>query len=146
MTTEHTKGRLEVKHCGYDGLFIHIQQIDGDPYPRVLAEAWSEKDARRLVAAWNACDGVPTELLENLVDDDGSVTPFYRDLLVQRDELLEALKLAHSALRQASTDIADWGAYAPAHFQSRHKLSDDVQAYMNAAESARAAIAKVEQK
>lgn len=101
-------------------------------------------NARRLVAAWNACEGIPTEVLENLADDGATIAPIFRDLLVQSDALLEALKLAHGALNQAAADLNDWGCYAPAHFQTKHRLADNVQAYVNAAESVRAAIAKAE--
>lgn len=83
-------------------------------------------------------DGCPETAIQGL---DAAATA---GLVRQREELLEALKLAHGALRQAAADVNDWGAYAPAHFQAKHKLADDVQAYSNAADSARAAIAKAQ--
>lgn len=50
----------------------------------------AEANARRLVACWNACEGVDDELLE---DDCIRKTREDRDeLLKQRDELLEALR------------------------------------------------------
>ena len=141
MTTEHTKGKLHV--AGQEQV-----QIRSDKHQ--VAKAWcfagktGQANARRLVAAWNCCDGLPTPDLEN-----SALPEILKNLLeakAQRDELLEALKLASGALCRAATDIAEWGAYAPAHFQSKHKLADDVQAYVNAADHAHAAIAKVAQK
>ncbi len=44
-------------------------------------------DARRLVACWNACDGIDTKYLEG----DDSLPHYARRLMAQRDELLAAL-------------------------------------------------------
>ena len=55
-----------------------------------------EANARRLVACWNACEGIDDELL---ADDCIRKTREDRDeLLKQRDELLEALKAARRAI------------------------------------------------
>lgn len=65
-------------------------------------------DARRLVACWNACDGVSTKLLEE------SPAPFSQ-LRAERDELLEALKKASVVLACACVDapqIEPHAAYA----------------------------------
>lgn len=62
----------------------------------------------------------------------------------EKRELLDALKMAHQSLRYAASDVADWGGYAGEYMQKKHGLSDDIQAYTNAAESACAAIAKAE--
>lgn len=142
MTTQHTPGRLKL-FTVYAIPELHTQ--DG-VFVACTSHPDGEADARRMVAAWNACLEIPTELLENLADDEATIAPIYRDLLVQRDALLEALKLAHGALYQAAADLNDWGCYAPAHFQTKHRLADDVQAYVNAAESVRVAITRAEGK
>lgn len=88
MSTQHTPGRMKhavlmgsitvgfrdeaIFHCGL-GLRHHS----------VVAE--QEQNARRLVACWNACLDVPTELLENYP------APFSR-LREERDELLSMLR------------------------------------------------------
>jgi len=64
-----------------------------------------EDDLRRLVACWNACEGLETELLENVLMTGDSILSRFelrdkddRELTAQRDELLTALKLAYKAL------------------------------------------------
>ena len=144
MSEQHTQGRLHV--AGQDKV-----QIRSDKHQ--IAKAWSfagktgQENARRLVACWNACEGISTDELETTGGAAVGWTRTASKLIhatTQRDELLAALKLARGALRQAATDVSDWGAYAPAHFQTKHKLADDVQAYNNAADSAHAAITKME--
>ena len=68
MSAQHTPGRLEVDNTGYraehNGLCLMIWPeciaVVGAGYPDQPQEA----NARRLVACWNVCDGVPTEVLE----------------------------------------------------------------------------------
>lgn len=67
-----------------------------------------DEDARRLVACWNACEGIDTEDLEaanvsiiHKLHDDAS-----KRVLAQRDELLEALEDAHLELRDAGKHMA----------------------------------------
>lgn len=84
----HTPGRLEVAPCGDDDYAASIQQIDGDPYPFVVADAFTREDARRMVAAWNACDGIGTLMLEKA---EKMLTFNVRELMAQRDELLSLL-------------------------------------------------------
>jgi hypothetical protein len=87
MSTQHTQGRLEaigdvILFPPQNGAFRGFN-LEGCPNP--------EANARRLVACWNACEGVPTEMLEEYP------APF-TELHAQRDELLEALELAMPAL------------------------------------------------
>lgn len=91
MNTQHTQGRLHV--AGQ-----YKVQIRSDSHQ--VAKAWSlagktgQENARRLVACWNACDGLHTESLEcNKPLGDQLV-----DAINQRDELLEALKDARRKL------------------------------------------------
>ena len=139
MTTQHTPGRLKV------GRISHSEQsaeIDAESstawmgaYPwEGLAECRGcdeqktrgsevmEANARRLVAAWNACLEIPTEVLENLADDGGTIAPIYRDLLVQRNELLEALK-AVVALWDHHCIAHDDGQPSPLHIKARAAIA-----------------------
>lgn len=55
----------------------------------------SGEDARRIVACVNACAGMPTDDLEEMVKQGGNVrvlADFANDLLQQRDKLLAALE------------------------------------------------------
>ena len=55
MSSTHQTGRLVAKRCA-------IEEVDsGNP----IGETWREEHGRRLVACWNACIGVPIEVLEN---------------------------------------------------------------------------------
>lgn len=60
MSTHHTPGKLRVhKHAllAEDGFYLTGTIVKPD-------------DARRLVACWNACEGIPTESLETMMLQD----------------------------------------------------------------------------
>jgi hypothetical protein len=85
MNTQHTQGRLHV--AGQDKVQIRSEKHQ-------VAKAWSfagktgQENARRLVACWNACEGLHTESLErNKPLGDQLV-----DAINQRDEVLAALE------------------------------------------------------
>ncbi len=84
--SEHTKGKL-AQH----GFSIHREG-----YGPAIAEVFDTMDARRLVAAWNACEGISTENLETNVPIK-ELARRYNAALAQRDDLLAAAKdvLAH---------------------------------------------------
>lgn len=103
MSAQHTPGRLESKTHTYGiadtGDYDSIFEIWGGE--KVIAwfggEDTDEANARRLVACWNACEGIDTEYLEG----DESLPHYARRLMTQRDELLAALeKIAGFTLSQ----------------------------------------------
>jgi hypothetical protein len=66
-------------------------EVAFEPGLEQLCQDISEANARRLVACWNACEGISTEALEG--DDAPRKLREDRDLLLaQRDELLAQLK------------------------------------------------------
>jgi len=91
MSAQHTQGRasLDTKGVGID-LPNHIP-IDIGQHAAAAQVVWKMEDyersphceetARRLVACWNACEGVETEVLESYP------APFISELRAQRDEL-----------------------------------------------------------
>ena len=105
MSAQHTPGHVKVQHPhagerGWEAAF--------EPGLEQLCQDITEANARRLVACWNACDGIETYALELMTGDlsikqqitaTGSAKPpkptskavEYRR---QRDELLAALKEA----------------------------------------------------
>lgn len=95
----HTQGKLSISDIGVgfeiqdeeESVIFQAQQVPKDRgHNRRIA------NARRLVACWNACDGIGTEELEA-----GSI----QKLREQRDELLAALK----AIRNASSHVLNGG-------------------------------------
>lgn len=89
MNAQHTPGRLRL----FD---TYADSAIRDDKEKLVAVVLAEKanSARRLVACWNACEGIDTEDLEA-----GSVSIIAKlhddaanRLLAQRDELLAALK------------------------------------------------------
>jgi hypothetical protein len=90
--TQHVPVRLHVSDKS--GHSIRSEKVQ-------IARAWSFKDgsgaenARRLVACWNACTGLPTEKLEIAPVFDVAMEAMRHTELVeaQRDELLVALKV-----------------------------------------------------
>lgn len=107
MTTQHTPGRALLDEDepivrGEDGERIAncYRILDGDPAK--TPEETGMANARRVAAAWNACEGISTEALET----DGSAAMGWTrtaskliHATKQRDELLAALKLIRSAER-----------------------------------------------
>jgi hypothetical protein len=74
-----------------------------------------EANARRLVACWNACEGVPTEVLE--AQQAGGLPWSVADQIeqrVQRDELLAALKQALPFM-EAESVISGYGYFRPSN-------------------------------
>lgn len=70
----HTPGRLAVTHNSWEVSTLHCEggevaqvRIDGavDEDTQQYLESVKEDNARRLAACWNACEGVPTEVLES---------------------------------------------------------------------------------
>lgn len=70
-----------------DDYAAQLIAVSGDPYPLAVADVYSEANARRLVACWNACEGIPTEMLEAVCK-----VPLAAVMLAeQRDEMLTLL-------------------------------------------------------
>ena len=58
---KHTPGRLIVESCiGGIGFYVASEQLEYD----VVCDCSDWDNATRLAAAWNACEGIPTEALE----------------------------------------------------------------------------------
>ncbi|WP_441280622.1 hypothetical protein [Tardiphaga sp. 862_B3_N1_1] len=81
MTTNHTQGLMKLSarektQNGYkhgldiDGQLVRVADVYGSTnamWDSVPGAAEGEVNARRLVACWNACQGLDTEMLENLL-------------------------------------------------------------------------------
>ena len=154
MSAQHTKGQMttdEADHCmPHENIWLMVGTravacvwMDDAPVPDYNRE--QQANARRLVACWNACEGISTEYLEGddslphyarrltaqcnelLTQRNESLPHYARRLMVQRDELLAALKL--------TTHCLQWHA-------ERHPAGMDEKAVQDAL----ATIAKVEQR
>jgi hypothetical protein len=91
----HTPGRLRYEH----GLLLSEGSPDEMAQIPFYTDRVHDHDARRLVAAWNACEGLSTEALEAYGDK--RKHPFkdlFLDMEQKENELLAALKLAHKEL------------------------------------------------
>lgn len=105
--TQHTSGKLQINHADP----LQICDTDGEvrgcaPVAR-MAEFGSVSErranARRLVAAWNAFEGLDTELIESMVN----VPEFFFKqigLLAQRDELLSGLSSLVTSLADSDNE------------------------------------------
>ena len=66
----HTQGRLKAYPCvGTFFLFTddERQVVVASGVGAGLSQEEQEANARRLAAAWNACEGIPTEALDRLI-------------------------------------------------------------------------------
>lgn len=115
MSAQHTPGRMTVHIDGDDGWPL---LMIGGPAGRIVANVNAESgvdtskapsiafktmpaagNARRLAACWNACEGLSTDLLDNIVLVGETLASRFklrdeteRALETQRDELLAALE------------------------------------------------------
>lgn len=122
MNAQYTPGRLKVQHphAGERGW-----EIAFEPGVEQVCQDITEANARRLVACWNACDGIETYQLELMTGDlaikeqitasgKAKRTPTLRAVAYrrQRDELLAALKgvLAVASVRIDDPRIEQWDA------------------------------------
>jgi hypothetical protein len=96
MSASHTPGRLTVRG-GYSIYADDGKTPVADTCLTNSIPTNDEANARRLVAAWNACEGLHAESLERNEPLGDQLV----DALNQRDELLAALKLAHKELTRA---------------------------------------------
>lgn len=86
----HTKGLLKLADP-IKGISMFILDERG----KAISSASESEDARRLVACWNACDGLPQDALDGGWTASG-ISQYAKRLEKERDELLDALReLAH---------------------------------------------------
>lgn len=126
MSAQHTPGRLESKTHTYGiadtGDYDSIFEIWGGE--KVIAwfggEDTDEANARRLVACWNACEGIDTYAMELMTGDlsiknqitatgKAHTKPTHRavEYRRQRDELLAALEQIERLGREADGNLVD---------------------------------------
>lgn len=143
MSEKHTEGRMTWRRRD-DGSLIYII---GDPKtgPHAQGDIYiSEDDLRRLVACWNACDGIATEQIErfgpSMLYNAGYV-------LAQRDELLAVA--SNFEISGPDDDGLVWlilhgnGTTGRAMFQLGKTDQIAVQVALHLEQDRRAAIAKV---
>ena len=88
----HTKGKLEVVTDCPGKCCWHIQKAGNtDAFNRITSLEMGEEDARRLVACWNTCDGIPTKFIQGGA---AGMLEHSKSLARERDELVRALRKA----------------------------------------------------
>lgn len=135
MMSEHTQGKLELEEVANDtGHIKHLCPVDSEGMSILtvvehegvkFAATYHDADARRIVAAWNACTGMSTEDLEEMRLCSGYAKKI-ESLIEQRDrlsainaELLEALKVVQTHLEAiVASDWRKWEELAtPEEFE-----------------------------
>ena len=105
---KHTPGRLS-----REGMDVR------DEYGHPFADVWMDltagergiANARRLVACWNACDGIATEVLENIVTTGDTLLSRFEQRNETEREMLELLEAAAAVV--ARWDTPNWKDAAP---------------------------------
>lgn len=113
MSATHTQGRITVRENGEANSYA-ILDDKGQWLLSLLHNGQQLTDTqrenlRRLVACWNACEGISTVRLERTVNNlhgRASASDKLDELHAQRDELLAALKAARKSL-QVANDTPD---------------------------------------
>lgn len=114
--SDHTKGRLRLEQSKSGQRFLY-SDAHRDPLCGVLRATVTltpeegEANARRLVACWNACIGIPTEYVEAATGV-GDISAFRQRTAAERDELL-------AALRDLRTAIHDFNGHGMPGFKDR---------------------------
>ena len=101
MISQHTPCRLQLDDA--QPVDILLAESEGSPYAMAIVplegkvrDAKSEAKARRLLACWNACEGLSTQFLEACVSQHPqSIKRLFRDFEVSERGLLEALLALH---------------------------------------------------
>lgn len=139
--TQHTPGRLFVtesqEHWGRVNCHI-TAEVDQAMIGSIWVNSTEQNraDARRLVACWNACEGIQTELLEQYYSDrdgldaalDQASLRKHATAVQQRDELLEALKGAVSALDALIEKVDRTGINRSSQFYNALDQIDNAEA------------------
>ena len=103
MEHEEDSGRSGMSAAQHtpEKLAQHGHSIHVADYGPAIADAYDTEIARRFVACWNACQGLSTESLERLGTLDRArveLDVFRAQAIAQRNELLDELRVARSAL------------------------------------------------
>lgn len=126
MTDKHTQGRLTLELVESDsGIIKHLCPVDAEDMSILtvvehegvkFAAVYHSEDARRLVACWNACEGLPTAWIEGGAAD---ILEHAKSLKSQRDELLGALTVLKAQCElMAASDWRKWEELAsPEEFE-----------------------------
>ena len=99
MSAQHTPGSIRYDYApGYCGELIasdghSVATFDDEPSP---------EDASRLVACWNACEGLKTDLLENIATIGDTLASRFK----LRDQTERKLTATHEELLKAVRSIA----------------------------------------
>lgn len=105
---KHTPGRLVFSEDGLEELKNQSQILENESGELILYFKFhNREEARRLAACWNACEGVPIDVLDSSMA--GGMpwsVPDQIEKMVERDELLEALRLADAMLSGANMNKA----------------------------------------
>lgn len=112
--SEHTKGRLTSESNG-SAYQRDLNTADG----RTVATA-GPGNARRLAAAWNACEGMETDDIEELAACQGVMM-----LTVYADDKLNELNAARALLREAVDTIEEFP-------DEDHEIADRIKVYLDA--------------
>lgn len=111
------------RKMGTDYLWIQPEDCsDGDGAIAYVGFAdMDREDTRRLVACWNVCDRIPTELIEELELTSphalASLLQHHGKLLRQRD-----------AVYNAVMEISAWECFGEGNLQALHKLIQALKA------------------
>lgn len=97
----HTKGKLEIRG------FYAVNELGRavfDCGPAPMEDEEIKANARRLVACWNVCNGIPTKWIEGGA---ATIVEHAVDLVKERNELLAALRNSAEYLCELM-EVWDW--------------------------------------
>ncbi len=133
MNAQHTNSLLAVNPLLLDQIATADGKFEVARATVLNPIAHTIGNARRLAACWNACTGIPTDMLEAMPEGTAALLPMYAQLEAQRDTLLAALRRLESAAQCRDNTMGD-----------QCRLIEVKAELANAAKNAREAIKQVE--
>lgn len=118
MNTQHTMGTLEFNESPHEANRFGINVFGHNWLMSILHNGMQlvevqRANMRRLVACWNACDGIATEKLEKVAGDTAPVFALLMETATERDALLAAItRLANAAFARDTTMGDQCGLFA----------------------------------
>lgn len=118
MEAKHTTGKKAHIGAQNDALFVILGEAPAatNDYPRhdadrtAIAKVYEEDACRRMVACWNACEGISSDAL---LSGTALITAFQREqdradtALRQREELLSVMQQIERLAREANVSLVD---------------------------------------
>jgi hypothetical protein len=131
----HMSAKQELRYCRVNGNSKDYNLVG--PSGGLIAVTPYEEKARRLVACWNACEGLPTEKLEG-TNAGAAAYKIIVQLERQLDEAVALLRDEVLEFVEGQADVVD-GSYGVPHANRAMQIAQEICAFLDNTSSERVA-------